>query len=70
MVSVNVAPKSYATFLLKYEELLERKLEQYELILNIHPGKVLEKLNVTVGKVKIYYYNADIATVVDKNFRM
>lgn len=49
-VSVNVAPKSYATFLLKYEELLERKLEQYELILNVYPGYVLEKINVTVGQ--------------------
>lgn len=47
-VSVNVAPKSEAQFQLIYEELLERKLDQYELVLNIHPGQVLQKLNVEV----------------------
>ncbi|KAJ8920664.1 hypothetical protein NQ315_004803 [Exocentrus adspersus] len=47
-VSVNVEPESKVTFLLTYEELLERKNDQYELILNIHPGQIVKDLNVQV----------------------
>lgn len=43
--------ESHTTLLLTYDELLERKLGQYELILNVHPGNVLEKLTVKVGEV-------------------
>lgn len=48
-VSVNVAPQSDAQFLLTYEELLERRLDQYEVVINIHPGQILEKMKVKVG---------------------
>lgn len=48
-VSVNLAARSDAQFLLTYEELLERKLNQYELVLNIHPLQLLETLDVKVS---------------------
>ncbi|XP_018570730.1 inter-alpha-trypsin inhibitor heavy chain H4 isoform X2 [Anoplophora glabripennis] len=47
-VSVNIEPKSKATFYLKYEELLQRQNERYELLLNIHPGQPIKKLDVEV----------------------
>nr|XP_023015428.1 inter-alpha-trypsin inhibitor heavy chain H4-like isoform X6 [Leptinotarsa decemlineata] len=47
-VSVNVEPEAKAVFLLTYEELLEREHNQYELVLNIHPGQIIKDLNVEV----------------------
>ncbi|KAJ8965893.1 hypothetical protein NQ317_005461 [Molorchus minor] len=47
-VSINVEPEAKATFLLTYEELLERKNEQYELVLNINPGQIVKRLNLEV----------------------
>uniref|UniRef100_A0A6P7EY96 Inter-alpha-trypsin inhibitor heavy chain H4-like isoform X1 n=1 Tax=Diabrotica virgifera virgifera TaxID=50390 RepID=A0A6P7EY96_DIAVI len=47
-VSINVEPESKATFHLTYEELLERKNNQYELVLNIHPGQVVKDMNIEV----------------------
>ncbi|XP_057662727.1 inter-alpha-trypsin inhibitor heavy chain H4-like isoform X1 [Diorhabda carinulata] len=47
-VSVNVEGEAKATFFLTYEELLERKDEKYEVVLNIHPGQVVDDLNVKV----------------------
>ncbi|KAJ8955626.1 hypothetical protein NQ318_001457, partial [Aromia moschata] len=41
-VSINVEPDAKATFLLTHEELLERKYDQYELVLNIHQDKLLK----------------------------
>ncbi|KAJ8966388.1 hypothetical protein NQ314_003549 [Rhamnusium bicolor] len=41
-VSVNIEPESKAVFLLTYEELLQRKYEQYELVINIHPGQIVQ----------------------------
>ncbi|XP_072393627.1 inter-alpha-trypsin inhibitor heavy chain H4-like isoform X1 [Diabrotica undecimpunctata] len=48
-VSVNVEPEAKATFLLTYEELLERRNNQYELVLNINPGQIVKDLNVKVN---------------------
>ncbi|XP_074041441.1 inter-alpha-trypsin inhibitor heavy chain H4 isoform X3 [Leptinotarsa decemlineata] len=47
-VSINIEPQSKAAFLLTYEELLERKINQYELVLNIHPGQIVKKLSLEV----------------------
>ncbi|XP_072396150.1 inter alpha-trypsin inhibitor, heavy chain 4-like [Diabrotica undecimpunctata] len=47
-VSINVEPESKASFQLTYEELLERKSNQYELVLNIHPGQVVSDMNIEV----------------------
>ncbi|XP_018575685.1 inter-alpha-trypsin inhibitor heavy chain H4 isoform X2 [Anoplophora glabripennis] len=47
-VSVNVEPESKVVFLLTYEELLDRRNDQYELIVNIHPGQIVKDLNVKV----------------------
>ncbi|XP_018570732.1 inter-alpha-trypsin inhibitor heavy chain H4-like isoform X2 [Anoplophora glabripennis] len=47
-VSVNVEPEAKVVFLLTYEELLERRNGQYELIVNIRPGQIVKNLNVKV----------------------
>ncbi|XP_050509625.1 inter-alpha-trypsin inhibitor heavy chain H3 [Diabrotica virgifera virgifera] len=47
-VSVNVGAEEKATFYLTYEELLERKNNQYDLVLNIRPGQIVDHLNVQV----------------------
>lgn len=51
-VSVNIEPESKVVFLLTYEELLERKNDQYELIVNIRPGQIVKDLNVKVSKTQ------------------
>ncbi|KAF7286208.1 hypothetical protein GWI33_007165 [Rhynchophorus ferrugineus] len=48
-VSVNIQPQSKAIFYLQYEELLVRKMEIYELVLNIYPGQLVEKMAVVVN---------------------
>ncbi|KAL1512999.1 hypothetical protein ABEB36_002487 [Hypothenemus hampei] len=48
-VSVNVEPNSKATFYLTYEELLERKMDKYEIVVNVHPGQPVKNLSVTVN---------------------
>ncbi|RZC39131.1 inter-alpha-trypsin inhibitor heavy chain H4-like, partial [Asbolus verrucosus] len=48
-VSVNVEPQSKAIFTLTYEELLQRQNEQYEVVINIHPGQPVKDLNVEVN---------------------
>ncbi|RZC37142.1 VIT and/or VWA domain containing protein [Asbolus verrucosus] len=47
-VSVNIEPESKTIFRLTYEELLQRQIGQYELIVNIHPGQIVDDLNVQV----------------------
>ncbi|XP_076256912.1 inter-alpha-trypsin inhibitor heavy chain H4-like isoform X3 [Rhynchophorus ferrugineus] len=51
-VSVNIEPQSKATFYLRYEELLVRKTEKYELVLNINPGQPVKKLAVEVDIIE------------------
>lgn len=47
-ISITVAAESKAEFILTYEEFLQRKLNQYEVISNIYAGQLLDVLNVTV----------------------
>ncbi|RZB41582.1 inter-alpha-trypsin inhibitor heavy chain H4, partial [Asbolus verrucosus] len=47
-VSVNVEPESKTIFRLTYEELLQRQIGQYELVVNIHPGQIVDDLSVQV----------------------
>ncbi|KAJ3655071.1 hypothetical protein Zmor_014214 [Zophobas morio] len=48
-VSVNIEPESKTIFRLVYEELLERQVGQYELVINIHPGQIVKDLGVQVN---------------------
>lgn len=47
-VSVNIQPHSNTTFYLTYEELLARKEEKYEIVLNIHPGQPVKNFTIQV----------------------
>ncbi|XP_023311740.1 inter-alpha-trypsin inhibitor heavy chain H3-like isoform X2 [Anoplophora glabripennis] len=47
-VSVNLEPDSVVVFSLTYEEMLQRVHDQYELVLNICPGQIVDDLNVEV----------------------
>ncbi|XP_019867100.2 inter-alpha-trypsin inhibitor heavy chain H3 isoform X2 [Aethina tumida] len=47
-VDVNLEPQSKAVFYLTYEELLQRNKDQYEIVLNIHPGQPVKNLNAKV----------------------
>lgn len=47
-VTANVEPQSKAAFYLSYEELLQRRNEQYEIVINIHPGQPVKDLTVQV----------------------
>lgn len=47
-VSVNVEPQKKATFNLTYEELLTRKLGQYNHVINLQPGQEVKDLQVRV----------------------
>ncbi|XP_060517468.1 inter-alpha-trypsin inhibitor heavy chain H4-like isoform X3 [Cylas formicarius] len=51
-VSVNIEPQSKVVFYLRYEELLSRKNEKYEILLNIHPGQPVKNLKVQVNIVE------------------
>ncbi len=46
LVSVNVAAKSSVTFILTYEELLQRKLGQYEILIRVQPKQPLQTFQV------------------------
>lgn len=48
-VSVNLEPDSVAVFSLTYEEMLQRLHDQYELVLNICPGQIIDDLTVEVA---------------------
>ena len=47
-VSLNAGPTQQASFELEYQQLLTRYQSKYRLDLNINPGKVVEKVNVTI----------------------
>ncbi|XP_023312024.1 inter-alpha-trypsin inhibitor heavy chain H3-like isoform X2 [Anoplophora glabripennis] len=47
-VSVNLEPDSVGVFSLTYEEMLQRVHDQYELVLNICPGQIVDDLNIEV----------------------
>lgn len=48
-VSVNVEPQKKVTFNLTYEELLTRKLGQYNHVINLQPGQEVRDLQVRVS---------------------
>ena len=48
-ISVNVAPKQKVSFNLWYQEVLQRRLGVYELVINIDPGKPVNDLKVEVN---------------------
>lgn len=50
-VLVNIQPQSNTTFYLTYEELLERKEEKYEVVLNVHPGQLVKNFTVQVRQI-------------------
>lgn len=47
-VLVNIQPQSNSTFYLTYEELLARKEEKYEVVLNVHPEQLVKNFTVQV----------------------
>ncbi|CAH1114247.1 unnamed protein product [Psylliodes chrysocephalus] len=47
-VSINIEAEKKATFLLTYEELLERRNNNYELVLNIHPGQIVKDMTIDI----------------------
>lgn len=50
-VSINIEAEKKATFLLTYEELLERRNNNYELVLNIHPGQIVKDMTIDVSNI-------------------
>lgn len=55
-VSVNIEPQSKAIFYLKYEELLRRQNEKYQIVINIHPGQPIQNLEAKVSYVFQKYH--------------
>ena len=45
-VSVNIAGRSNVTFTLTYEELLQRKLGQYEILTRVKPKSLVQEFQV------------------------
>lgn len=45
-VSVNIAAESNVTFILTYEELLQRKLGQYEILIRVKPKSLVQQFQV------------------------
>lgn len=45
-VSVNIAAQSAVTFVLTYEELLQRKLGQYEILMHVKPAQPVQDFQV------------------------
>lgn len=45
-VSVNIAAESNVTFILTYEELLQRNLGQYEILTRVKPKSLVQKFQV------------------------
>uniref|UniRef100_A0A7N8X6Z8 Inter-alpha-trypsin inhibitor heavy chain H3 n=1 Tax=Mastacembelus armatus TaxID=205130 RepID=A0A7N8X6Z8_9TELE len=48
-VSVNIAAKSNVTFVLTYEELLQRKLGQYEILIRVKPKSTVQKFQIVAN---------------------
>uniref|UniRef100_A0A671NGD0 Inter-alpha-trypsin inhibitor heavy chain H3 n=1 Tax=Sinocyclocheilus anshuiensis TaxID=1608454 RepID=A0A671NGD0_9TELE len=47
-VSVNIAPQSSVTFTLTYEELLQRRLGSYEIMLGVRPKQLVQNFEIVV----------------------
>ncbi|KAF7664518.1 hypothetical protein LDENG_00173360 [Lucifuga dentata] len=48
-VSVNIAANSNVTFVLTYEELLQRKLGQYEILTRVKPKQLIQKFQIVTN---------------------
>uniref|UniRef100_A0A096LWR8 Inter-alpha-trypsin inhibitor heavy chain H3 n=1 Tax=Poecilia formosa TaxID=48698 RepID=A0A096LWR8_POEFO len=48
-VSVNIAAESNVTFILTYEELLQRKLGQYEILIRVKPKSLVEQFQKQIS---------------------
>ncbi|XP_044029750.1 inter-alpha-trypsin inhibitor heavy chain H3-like isoform X2 [Siniperca chuatsi] len=48
-VSVNIAAKSNVTFILTYEELLQRKLGQYEILTRVKPKQLVQEFQIVTN---------------------
>ncbi|XP_028261033.1 inter-alpha-trypsin inhibitor heavy chain H3a isoform X2 [Parambassis ranga] len=48
-VSVNIAAQSNVTFILTYEELLQRKLGQYEILTRVKPKSLVQKFQIVTN---------------------
>ena len=55
-VSVNIAAKSGVTFILTYEELLERKLGQYEILIRVRPQQPVQEFQVEHNLLLYFSY--------------
>ncbi|XP_054472647.1 inter-alpha-trypsin inhibitor heavy chain H3-like [Anoplopoma fimbria] len=49
LVSVNIAAKSNVTFILTYEELLQRKLGQYEILTRVKPKQPVQEFQIVTN---------------------
>uniref|UniRef100_A0A673JTZ4 Inter-alpha-trypsin inhibitor heavy chain H3 n=1 Tax=Sinocyclocheilus rhinocerous TaxID=307959 RepID=A0A673JTZ4_9TELE len=47
-VSVNIAPQSRVTFTLTYEELLQRRLGSYEIMIGVRPKQLVQNFEIVV----------------------
>uniref|UniRef100_A0A8C1KHL5 Inter-alpha-trypsin inhibitor heavy chain H3 n=1 Tax=Cyprinus carpio TaxID=7962 RepID=A0A8C1KHL5_CYPCA len=47
-VSVNIAPQSHVTFTLTYEELLQRRLGSYEIMIGVRPKQLVQNFEIVV----------------------
>ena len=47
-IRINTAAESRTTFVLEYEELLLRRLSEYQQVINLNPGNLVEDFQVTV----------------------
>lgn len=45
-VSVNIASQSIVTFVLTYEELLQRKMGKYEILTRVKPKELVQEFKV------------------------
>lgn len=68
-VSVNVEPEAKATFHLSYEELLRRKNNQYEIVININPGQIIRVLDIGVSDNFLYFQLLDVEILILSQFR-
>lgn len=54
-VSVNIAAESNVTFILTYEELLQRKLGQYEILIRVKPKGLVEQFQVSGQMIHFHF---------------
>lgn len=57
--SVTIAAHSKVTFELTYEELLQRRLGKYELLINAQPGQIVKDFKVKKWKYSYWYYHGE-----------